>query len=362
MKILVRNGESEKWELADAVVAEEEAELQSLLIESPFLIPVDEMRGDAEPLVFAVGEFGLPGSGRTDIVAFSPAGDIVVIECKLAANSEAKRKVIGQILEYGAYLWGMSYKEVDDHLRGKMGASLVDLVDHAIGGEWDETLFRNSVEAALDSGAFLLTIVVDQVNPELRRIIRYVNECSQSVFSLHALEMRRFEAAGVQMLVPHVFGVSASGPGGEDKRSGWTENGFFERLGMNVDAGLVEATRNLYEWTLENADRVYRATGADRWSFTFHYLPGGKTASVFTVYTDGKFQLNYGWLVEQVDRETIEEFHERVTGVPVFREVPAEFSGKWPKLELEEVLRSQEQLNRFKEAAVWLGRAVEANV
>ena len=112
MKILVRNNEAKRWEPADLVSAKAEVELQNLLIESPFLIPIDEIREGVSPLVFAVGEFGLPGSGNTDVLAFSADGDIAIVECKLAANSESRRKVIGQILEYASYLWGMGYQEL----------------------------------------------------------------------------------------------------------------------------------------------------------------------------------------------------------------------------------------------------------
>ncbi len=92
MKILVRNHESKGWEFADLVSAKAEAELQNLLIESPSLIPIDEIREGVSPLVFAVSEFGLPGSGNTDILAFSSDGDIAIIECKLAPNPESRRK------------------------------------------------------------------------------------------------------------------------------------------------------------------------------------------------------------------------------------------------------------------------------
>ncbi|NOX54984.1 MAG: hypothetical protein GXP27_11225, partial [Planctomycetes bacterium] len=105
MKILVRSEKSTRWEAADAVTPKAEVELQNLLIESPFLIPIEEMRDGVSPLVFAVGEFALPGSGATDILAFSADGDIAIMECKLAANPESRRKVIGQILEYASFLW-----------------------------------------------------------------------------------------------------------------------------------------------------------------------------------------------------------------------------------------------------------------
>ena len=102
MRILIRDNETKEWKFAESVRAKAEAELQKLLAESPSLIPVSEIREGVSPLVFAICEFGLPGSGNTDILAFSADGDISIIECKLATNPESKRKVMGQILEYAA--------------------------------------------------------------------------------------------------------------------------------------------------------------------------------------------------------------------------------------------------------------------
>jgi len=175
------------------IEARAESELQKLLVKSPSLIPIDEIREGAAPLVFAVGEFGLPGSGATDVLAFSPQGDIAIIECKLAINPEIKRKVIGQILEYAACLWGMTYEEVDARIQRLKGKSLADLVAESVAGEWDEEQFRKGIKQTLETGSFILVIVVDEVNEELRRIIRYLNECSKSAFSLHALEIKRFQ-------------------------------------------------------------------------------------------------------------------------------------------------------------------------
>lgn len=48
-----------KMDFADTVKAKAESELQKLLIESPSLVTIDEIRDGASSLVLAVGEFGL---------------------------------------------------------------------------------------------------------------------------------------------------------------------------------------------------------------------------------------------------------------------------------------------------------------
>ena len=75
MRILIRDSKRKTWSFADTVKAKAESELQKLLIESPSLVTIDEIRDSASQLVLAIGEFGLPGSGSTDILAFSSQGD-----------------------------------------------------------------------------------------------------------------------------------------------------------------------------------------------------------------------------------------------------------------------------------------------
>ncbi len=113
MKILIRSQKDKEWHLVGSMAYLKETELQHLLAESPSLISIDEVRPKAGPLVYAVQEFNLP-IGSIDLLAFTAGGDIAVIECKLASNQEIKRKVIGQVLEYGANLWDMRYEELDE--------------------------------------------------------------------------------------------------------------------------------------------------------------------------------------------------------------------------------------------------------
>ena len=137
MKILFRNDPAQKWELVEVAGYTAETELQRLLAESPGLIAIDEIQEAAAPLVYAIREIGLPGSGSTDILAFSARGDIVVVECKLAANVEIKRKVIAQVLEYGAYLWGMSYEDLNQRIFQRTSRNLAELAGGAAGDpEW----------------------------------------------------------------------------------------------------------------------------------------------------------------------------------------------------------------------------------
>src|SRR5438445_11051658 len=127
MAIIIRNNGG-KWQKATKVEFAAEAHLQKLLYDSPELIPTYE---EDKPAVL-VREAGLPGSGYTDLLGVDGNGNILVVETKLARNDEVRRKVIGQVLEYAAYLWKMSFDDFDSLFHKKAGFPVLDLLEERI--------------------------------------------------------------------------------------------------------------------------------------------------------------------------------------------------------------------------------------
>jgi hypothetical protein len=350
VRILIRDSKSKQWAVADTVKAKAESELQKLLIESPSLIAIDEIRDGASKLVTAIGEFGLPGSGSTDLLAFSAQGDIALVECKLAANQEIKRKVIGQILEYAAYLWQMTYEQVDEKIKGIRGKALAELVAESIAADWDEELFRNNVRQNLETGSFMLVIVVDEINEELNRIIKYINENSKSTFSLHALEMNRFKADTIEILVPHLHGIALK-TSTANQRKGWNEERLLKALAERNTPDIANAAKELYYWAKENADRIWFGQGIETGSFTFHFLKAGGTVAPFTLYTTGTLAIDFGYMNGILSQETLKQFHEKITKIPTMSHIP--FNNKYPSVKAD-ALKDVVAFKKFKEAILWL--------
>ncbi|MBE9565440.1 MAG: hypothetical protein IMF16_01675, partial [Proteobacteria bacterium] len=191
-RVLVRPQGQANWQRADEANFEDEAHLQRLLYENPGLIPFADLgEGISEPRVF-VREAGLPGSGHTDLIGVDEGGGITIIECKLATNQEQKRKVVGQVLEYAAFLWQMSYDRFDRLFEKEYGpagkAGLAELVAPEGDTEWSEDDFRGGIGSNLERGEFCLIIAVDRLNDELRRIIEYLNRRPDSGTTLYAVE------------------------------------------------------------------------------------------------------------------------------------------------------------------------------
>jgi hypothetical protein len=185
-----------------------------------------------------------------------------------------------------------------------------------------------------------------------------VNECGTSGYSLHALEVRRFRVKGADVLIPHLHGTTTKVGTVVGAKHAWTEPEFFKKLEASVDKKIVLIARELFEWSRDKADRVWFGTGKETGSFTFHYFKDGATVSVFTVYTNGKLMLNYGWLLPQLGPDTMKELHEKIIAIPTFRHIPAEFS-KWPYLVLEEAFPSKKEIEDFKKVVEWLRELIQ---
>ncbi|TIL65161.1 hypothetical protein [Mesorhizobium sp.] len=100
--------------------AQDEKWLQTLLFARPDLVILDRMEADAGAFVPIVRELPLAREGGVvflDILGISRSGRLVLVECKLWRNPQARREVIAQILEYAALARGLSYSDLTAKVR-----------------------------------------------------------------------------------------------------------------------------------------------------------------------------------------------------------------------------------------------------
>jgi hypothetical protein len=214
MAVQIRHAGSQ-WLAAAKVSFPNEADLQALLHNNAELIPV--RAGEDAPRVF-VRECGLRGSGSTDLLGVDSDGNIYIVECKLASNQEIRRKVLGQVLEYAAFLWNMPYEDFDQFFLRRTDEPLTTLMRKKAGSDWIEEDFRAEVARNLKSGAFHLVIAVDGMNDELAQVIRYLASCSPSI-RLEAIEFKIFKSGDTEVLVPEIHGRDvATGPSSQIKK------------------------------------------------------------------------------------------------------------------------------------------------
>jgi len=357
-----------------------EGTLQELLVEYPDLLPGDQIDPEnPRRWILVARELGVPGgeteTGRwsLDHLFLDQDGIPTFVECKRAEDTRARREVVAQMLDYaanGTQYWSMDrLRQAAAETAQAQGKSLDEEITALLDGSEDEVdieEYWELVESNLRKRRVRLVFVADSTPRELRRLVEFLNEemTNVEVLAVEVKQFQRNDDPGQKALVPRVVGLtetarSTKGTSSTGRKQ-WTEGEFFQILGQSTGPGIVSIVKDLYEWSQDVADRIWFGTGRETGSFTFHYLREGRTVSVFTIYTNGKLMLNYGWLSDQVDRTIVEEFHRRIHEMPTLRHIPGDLS-KWPTTEVADAFKDPEAIEQFKQIVQWLGEEVDTS-
>jgi hypothetical protein len=268
--------EDGKWRQASLQNYGSEADLQKLLFDSPDLIPACAASA-------VVREFAIPEAGFVDLLCVDEYATVTLVECKLAANGEIRRGVIGQIFAYASGLQGMSTERFAEAFANRAGTSLVAAVQERASGEVDPDDFFAALGEALASGTFRLVVAVDEITPELRRIVEFLNGHLKDSVALMALEIGYLNAGGVELLVPATYGAELV----EQRRAAsagqrWTA----EALNQAVDA-LAQPPRDFVRSLLKHAKDRGAVPGFGRGaapSAGYYFDLDGAARSLWSLY------------------------------------------------------------------------------
>jgi hypothetical protein len=212
--LLLRNAQAELLNRDDFL---RESELQTLLETKPELIALEDADPTSAPML-AIGS-GVRLDGRAaDLLYVDTAGRLTLIEVKLWRNPESRRKVVAQILEYGAYLSQWTLEKVEeqatDYLGGpdKLYGALSKLASNDVqdgleDDEWTVDGFKEMVADNLLRHHIRLIIAVDGVIDPLRRIVTFINSSSQFTMFLLEVEEHR-HPDGMKIASINIYGGS----------------------------------------------------------------------------------------------------------------------------------------------------------
>jgi len=197
-KILLIDGEDIK--ALDKVKFIEEGKLQDYLEKYPSLIPLADIVEGASDLLCIGREVGA-GPSAIDLLFIDKDGLLTIVETKLAKNPEARRTVIGQIIEYASYIsqWTADnvYRIANEYLKSNL--------DEVMGNMGED--FRSNIEQNLRKGKMLLIIAVDELIEPLRATVTFLN--SHSNFDILLLQVSNFEESkSRKVLIPSLFGYA----------------------------------------------------------------------------------------------------------------------------------------------------------
>jgi hypothetical protein len=188
---------------------ERESWLQELLFTHPELVPLDRIDPDAGVFVPVCRELPLPGVGGSvfvDIFGLTPAGRPVLIECKLWRNPDARRKVVGQILEYAALLQRWTYSDLQSRVANRLQMRADNpLFDIVRGRHSDrvEARFVETVSNCLATGDFDLVIAGDGIRTDLHAIANFIE--NRTIARLALVEYQVWtDSTGPKVVLPSI--------------------------------------------------------------------------------------------------------------------------------------------------------------
>jgi len=184
-----------------------EAWLQQLLFEYPESLPMREIDPHAGVLIPVCMELQT-GAGPADILYVTRTGQIVLVETKLWRNSEARRTVVAQILDYAKELSGWSYEDLSREAAqaSKSGPGHLLEAARAIHPDLDEAAFVDGINRSLAVGDFVLVIAGDGIRSGAQALVSFLERYGHLRFQLALIEVATYRGPdGSLLLQPRVL-------------------------------------------------------------------------------------------------------------------------------------------------------------
>lgn len=183
-------GETENFSRVPFGSGFNESWLQKILFENPKSLPLAEIDPAYQEICPLCLEMNT-GSGPIDIVFITPQGRLVIVETKLWRNPEARRKVVGQILDYAKELTQWKYSDLQREVSrrtGIKGNAPFEILSQKIKGI-PEAAFVDGVSQCLKNGNFMLIIAGDGIRKDAQGIVHFLQEAGNLRFVLALIEV-----------------------------------------------------------------------------------------------------------------------------------------------------------------------------
>lgn len=179
-----------------------------------------------------------------------------IVEVKRSTDTRIRREVVGQMLDYAANVavhWPV--EQIRAHFEAHceaMGKEPAQELEERLGVH-DEDAFWQQVRTNLQAGRLRLVFVADQIPPELRRVVEFLNRQMDPAKVL-AVEVKQYVGPGLNTLVPRVYGqegTQSQRTSSRDTGFRWDEGLSLETLSKKKTATDVDAAKKLLHWARE---------------------------------------------------------------------------------------------------------------
>lgn len=239
-RILVhRVGDTAPWTAPESASYVNEAHLQEVLAASPHWVP-----GVSEGS-FSVRELHT-AAGPVDVAIVSPHGTLTVVECKLESNTERRRMVIGQVIDYASAISSDGF----DRFRTAWSARGGPDLDTSLAPEAAQELALR-----IESSTIGLCLAVDRIDSELQRLVEYLNRVTHEQIAVTALQLSYARHQELEVLIPSTFGgeiATAKATRSGRRSEYWTRDSFCEAVRNLADPNDQAFATRLLELLEEN--------------------------------------------------------------------------------------------------------------
>jgi hypothetical protein len=282
--------------------------LQELLAKYPNLLAGDQMN-QSEPRRWLLisREASVPMKEETigrlsvDHLFIDQDGIPTFVEVKRSTDTRIRREVVGQMLDYVAnavvYLTVETIQASFDLTCKALNVNPDEELEDFLGLDAEVDEFWQAVKTNLRAGRLRMLFVADEVPPELRRIVEFLNQQMNQAEVL-AVEIKQFAGEGLRTLVPRVIGLTAEAErskGVVGPARQWDEETFFADLRARKGNADAEVARKILNWAKTNMPDIFWGKGKIYGSFTPGLNHGGLWHQFIGIWTNGyiEFQFQY---------------------------------------------------------------------
>lgn len=161
-----------------------------------------------------------PGRWSVDVLLLDQDAIPTIVEVKRGSNTQLRREVVGQVLEYAAHArhtWDAAELRRTFEAQPDWEDKLRDLLVSEDAPDADS--FWKDVGTNLRASNLRLLIVADAIPDELARVVEFLNEQMKDVEVL-AVEVKRYASKDSETFVPSVIGALAA-PQSKSKAKAW---------------------------------------------------------------------------------------------------------------------------------------------
>ncbi|MFN6461492.1 MAG: hypothetical protein RMZ41_006540 [Nostoc sp. DedVER02] len=276
---------------------ESEDKLQKLLADYPSLLAGEQIDSAAPRRWLLISrEIAIPDSedsaGRwaLDHLFLDQDGIPTIVEVKQSRNTQIRREVVGQILDYAAnavLFWSIEKIRAQFEANSNAEQLLIDLIGNE---EADLEKFWQQVKVNLQLGKVRLVFVADKIPAELQRIVEFLNQ-QMNPAQVLAVEIKQYVGQGLKTLVPRVIGQTKKTLIPPLEKRQWNALSFMKEVEIKYSPEAAKVASLIIEWATLQALQIQWGTGRSHGSFVPKFNYKGKNRTFFRVWSNATVEI-----------------------------------------------------------------------